>query len=251
MYGVLYYIDMKKTIITDEMRNDFTKMGDKEFASKWHMDRVTVVRIRKREGIKPFNNQHGTKEHKFENEVEYKWCQKGHWETLDKFYKCPSRYDGYRGWCAEHSRKSGTDVYKNSGGKERARKWRNTDVGKLSLRRTWRKERAKRTDAYVYWDRDCEERAYDEFDKRCAYCGIPIEFDTLEFDHFIPVALGGKTKPSNMLPCCMECNHGIGGKFNRDAMDWMSEKFGEDRAILIYRDIKRHLRNLSNVLTKH
>ena len=38
----------------------------------------------------------------------------------------------------------------------------------------------------------------------CMYCGK--DYDKLTMDHFVPVALGGKTEPGNLLPCCRPCN---------------------------------------------
>lgn len=235
---------MRKILLTDELKNDLFSMGDVDISRKWGIHRKTLVAIRKREGIKSFNNQHGTKEHKFENGIEYKWCQKGHWEPLDNFHVSRARWDGHKGWCKQHCNESNKRNYYERGGKVTSDKWKKSEKGREYLRRTWRKEKAKDDNAYVFWDKACEERAYAEFDKKCAYCGVGLEFIKLEFDHFIPVSIGGKTEPKNMLPCCRECNHGTGGKFDRDAMEWMTEKFGENRAILIYRDIKKHLRVL-------
>lgn len=245
---MFYYGGMPtKTILTDEMKADLASMGDKAFSEKWHIHRTSLVRIRKREGIKPFNNQHGTKEHKFEKGIEYKWCQKGHWEPLENFHVSRSRWDGHKGWCKTHCKESQHRNYYDNGGKEKHDEWKNTDNGRNYLRRTWRRKRAEKSGAYVFWDRGCEERAYAEFDNRCAYCGVEIDFNELEFDHFVPVVLGGITDPSNMVPSCWQCNRGTGGKFKRDAMEWMTEKFGEQRAILLYRDIKKHLKVLSNL----
>ena len=39
-------------------------------------------------------------------------------------------------------------------------------------------------------------------DPRCAYCGRPYE----TMDHIIPLACGGGTTLTNILPCCRECN---------------------------------------------
>lgn len=40
------------------------------------------------------------------------------------------------------------------------------------------------------------------YDLRCAYCGRPYE----TMDHIIPLACGGGTTLTNILPCCRECN---------------------------------------------
>ena len=36
----------------------------------------------------------------------------------------------------------------------------------------------------------------------CAYCGRPFE----TMDHIVPIANGGGTTFTNVLPCCRECN---------------------------------------------
>lgn len=41
---------------------------------------------------------------------------------------------------------------------------------------------------------------------RCAYCGAPA--DTM--DHIIPLANGGGTTKTNVLPCCSDCNQAKG-----------------------------------------
>lgn len=38
----------------------------------------------------------------------------------------------------------------------------------------------------------------------CAYCGCIT--DKPEQEHFIPIALGGETKPGNIVPACRSCN---------------------------------------------
>lgn len=42
----------------------------------------------------------------------------------------------------------------------------------------------------------------------CFYCGAPSE----EVEHFFPLCKGGTDAWQNILPSCMPCNHGTGGK---------------------------------------
>jgi len=42
----------------------------------------------------------------------------------------------------------------------------------------------------------------------CFYCGAPSE----EVEHFFPLCKGGTDAWQNILPSCMPCNHGAGGK---------------------------------------
>jgi 5-methylcytosine-specific restriction endonuclease McrA len=40
------------------------------------------------------------------------------------------------------------------------------------------------------------------FNGRCAYCGGPME----TMDHVVPLANGGGTTFTNVVPCCLDCN---------------------------------------------
>jgi 5-methylcytosine-specific restriction endonuclease McrA len=215
-----------KLIPSQDMLDDLSKMGDKDFSSKWGVSIAMPVKLRKRYNIKSFNNKHGTVEHKFEDGQEYKWCQKGHWELIVNFGKHSSRWDGLRGHCKLHSNESRVKSYDNTNGAEKARKWLQTEKGKSSKRATMRKVWAKRRGNYIKFDLVDEEKIYELCNKSCAYCKTPITFDGLEFDHFIPINSGGMTEPKNMLPACVSCNRGRGGKFDKDPYQWLMTKFG-------------------------
>jgi 5-methylcytosine-specific restriction enzyme A len=40
----------------------------------------------------------------------------------------------------------------------------------------------------------------------CHYCGRPTPPKELTMDHIVPIARGGKSTKSNVVPCCKECN---------------------------------------------
>ncbi len=40
----------------------------------------------------------------------------------------------------------------------------------------------------------------------CHYCNNKFAPGELTMDHVIPIARGGKTEKSNVVPCCKECN---------------------------------------------
>ena len=40
----------------------------------------------------------------------------------------------------------------------------------------------------------------------CYYCGRPTSPKELTMDHIVPIARGGKSTKSNVVPCCKECN---------------------------------------------
>ena len=232
-----------KKELTQEMIEDLSKMGDVMFSQKWNVSRKWIINTRKEKGIDSFNKQHGTIPHKIENGEEYKWCPAGggHWENIKLYNHSSKRYDGLCGLCRTHTIENGKKYYVKNNRKEEAQRWRKTDSGKTSLRNTWRKQTAIKKDAYILWSSKYEEDAYELFDGACAYCGVKVPFLKIEFDHFVPIKNGGKTEPSNMLPCCTKCNHGKGGKFTSDAWEWLNEKFGKERASFIYNDCRQKL----------
>lgn len=40
----------------------------------------------------------------------------------------------------------------------------------------------------------------------CHYCGKKVPPQELTMDHMVPLALGGKTEKTNVVPCCKDCN---------------------------------------------
>jgi 5-methylcytosine-specific restriction endonuclease McrA len=198
---------------SQEMIDDMSAMGDAALSSKWGVSKALIIKLRKRLGIKSFTAQHGLVPHKVEDGVEYKWCGSGHWENVDNFGRHSSRYDGLRGHCKEHSnessRKSQTKIHATPEGKAKVR--RNNSIRRV---------------AFTLWERQDEIRAFELYDSRCGYCGTPVTSYTVEFDHILPVSKGGKTIPSNMIPSCVKCNRGVGGKKAKLLEGWIVEKFG-------------------------
>lgn len=213
--------------ITEEMINDLKSMGDQDFMAKWNTSRQYPIRARKRLGISSFKNQYDLIPHKIENGKEYKWCGCGHWDVIENFGKHTSRYDGLRGNCKLHTNKFRVGSYDRNDGARKAREWTATEKGRESKRATMRKVWAKRRGCYVKFDLKDEQKVYNLCNQSCAYCKIPVGFDELEFDHFIPVKKGGMTEPTNMLPSCPTCNRGKGGKRDKDPYQWLVERFGQ------------------------
>jgi hypothetical protein len=69
-----------------------------------------------------------------------------------------------------------------------------------------------------------------EFNGRCAYCDEPA--DLLEPDHVHPIVLGGTSDIFNILPACMECNRGAGGKWKSTLQEWRPELYEKYRVRL-------------------
>jgi 5-methylcytosine-specific restriction endonuclease McrA len=55
----------------------------------------------------------------------------------------------------------------------------------------------------------------EEFDGRCAYCPSPAT----AWDHVVPVARGGETRPHNIVPACRPCNS---SKRTQDVWTWLA-----------------------------
>lgn len=47
---------------------------------------------------------------------------------------------------------------------------------------------------------------YRMYDKRCAYCGIPLKISELTLDHVYPKSKGGNARAHNIKPSCRFCN---------------------------------------------
>ena len=52
---------------------------------------------------------------------------------------------------------------------------------------------------------------------RCQYCGRRSTADELTYDHVVPKAQGGTTCWTNIVSCCIACNHKKGGRTPREA----------------------------------
>jgi 5-methylcytosine-specific restriction endonuclease McrA len=230
---------------SQEMIDDMSAMGDADLSEKWEVSRYLIIRLRKRLGIKSFTAQHGTIEHKVIGGVENKYCQHCTlWLPITNFGKNVTRRDGLRGWCKGCESENRKTKYVENDGAAKMRGWLKTEAGGKSRSATMRKVYAKRRDNYIKFERSDMEHVYSLCNNSCAYCETEARFVELEFDHFIPIKLGGKTEPSNMLPACPNCNRGRGGKFDREPREWILWRFGEKNGQEIYDRCVNILENL-------
>jgi 5-methylcytosine-specific restriction endonuclease McrA len=230
-----------KFVPSQEMMDDYALMGDLDLSSKYGVSRKLIMKLRKEYNLPRFNNQHGTRPHEFRDGREYKWCGSGHWELVENFGVHSSRYDGLRGHCKVHANESRVKSYDKTGGAEKARRWLQTETGRNSRSATMRKVYEKRRGCYVKFDLQDEKNVFDACGGKCAYCKKDVEFSDVEFDHFLPVKLGGKTEVSNMLPACKVCNR---SKRDKLPFDWITKRFGSYFGEQIYSDCVRVLNSL-------
>jgi 5-methylcytosine-specific restriction endonuclease McrA len=233
----------KKYMPSQEMLDDYSKMGDKELSKKYGVSRRLIIELRKEYKLQSFNLQHALRPHEFIDGKEYKWCGAGHWDLVENFGVHSSRYDGLRGHCKLHSNQSRVESYNRTNGALVMRNWLQTEKGRESRSATMRRHWLKRRGQYIRFEIEDEQRIYELCNKACAYCKIPLRLDELEFDHFIPIKLGGYTVPNNMLPACRKCNR---GKRDKEPHYWLTHKFGIVLGEQIYSECVKVLSTLEN-----
>lgn len=84
------------------------------------------------------------------------------------------------------------------------------------------------------------------FDNKCAVCNRPAGlFRKLAMDHWVALSKGGSTTPKNIVPLC----DGFGGcnesKHNRDATEWLTERYGKQKAKQILNRIQVYFDSLT------
>lgn len=103
------------------------------------------------------------------------------------------------GLCRDHTRAEARERYANDFEHREARRAHSTR----------RKRGVERVPEFA------RELMMELFEGGCAYCPSPAE----TWDHVVPVAKGGKTEPSNIVPACTVCNS---SKRDRDLDEWLS-----------------------------
>lgn len=115
---------------------------------------------------------------------------------------------GCEAWLAESEVKHGACRAHTA---EQARRWYAASPLPVRLRKRARKRRIDPIPAW-WW-----EEALAEFGGKCAYgCGRPAS----TADHVWPVARGGQSAPTNVVPACPSCNS---SKKDRDPTPWITK----------------------------
>ena len=88
--------------------------------------------------------------------------------------------------------------------------YRKTDTFKARHRAHAATRRARMRDAFI--EAVDYQTIYEVSSKTCVYCGKPLDFEEVEFDHFIPIAKGGRHERSNIRVSCLRCNRVKGAR---------------------------------------
>lgn len=173
-----------------------------------------------------------------------KWCYRcGQWKLRADFYADRTRGDGRKALCkaCDYTRRTpgpskAVRRQKRESGMSwcrRCRDWKPSKQIRSSLCRPHANEEARRlyaTSKRFRMERrqhahsrkrgvapippEAQEMLLEEFNGKCAYCMNPAT----TWDHVIPVARGGQTTPSNVVPACSSCNS---SKKSRDVFEWL------------------------------
>lgn len=85
-----------------------------------------------------------------------------------------------------------------------------------------RREKKRNLDIDNYYTPEQWKLVQDFFEHSCVYCGKKVK---LTMDHFIPVALGGRTELKNIVPACLPCNSSKSGKHPMEWCDVTTYKY--------------------------
>jgi len=66
-----------------------------------------------------------------------------------------------------------------------------------------------------WWRRKCASG-------KCHYCGRTVGAGNLTMDHMVPLARGGRSTRSNLVPACKECNSSKQAKLAFEWEDYLS-----------------------------
>lgn len=117
--------------------------------------------------------------------------------------------------------------------KRATRRWRSRhpERARLLARQTAHLRRARKAAATIVPFTHDELMASWEDDGlyACVFCDGPFE----EIEHILPLSRGGEHSIANLVPSCVDCNRGVGGKASRLPWEWLSERYPELAPILI------------------
>ena len=103
---------------------------------------------------------------------------------------------------------------------EYVREYKKTEKGKATTRKYVESEKGRANNQRGHFKRRANEKntvntltaqewldILEEYNYRCAYCGIEFDCETLPTkDHIIPVSKGGDNVKENIVPACRSCN---------------------------------------------
>lgn len=129
--------------------------------------------------------------------------------------------------------------------KERDRNYRKTPQGKASRHAAQERRRARELSVLATFTVLDWQFCLEYFDYRCVACGRPAGlWHKISQDHWVPVTKGGGYTPDNIVPLCHSLKDGELGcnnqKSNRDAHEWLVERFGKRKAAIIEKRVQEY-----------
>ena len=117
-----------------------------------------------------------------------------------KLERCPNCHNKWR-YHNSQAHKQGV--------RNRTRKYRQTNNGKLHEKLHRQRRRAKIAETECTLTPEEWEQVLKSYDYRCAYCGSK---ENIQMDHIIPVSKNGPTTKHNIVPACRSCNMSKGNR---------------------------------------
>lgn len=134
------------------------------------------------------------------------------------------------------------------------RRYWKSESGKAVRREVAARRRANQHDTKINFTKEDWQRALEYWEHKCAICSRPADFWLdIVADHWIPITKGGDTTSDNIVPLCqgkkgqpdgvISCNP---SKSNRDAKEWLVEKYGVRKANQIIKRINSYFEWVDN-----
>ena len=143
------------------------------------------------------------------NKAHQKEYYHSHKEQCQEYVNVPRIRDLTRKWYElnkEYCKQKAREYYRDNTERcnESVRNWRANNPEKIKLLQA--RNRCRRRSALGDFSFEEWKSKLNEYNYRCAYCGIELSLDTITIDHVIPLISGGTNYIENLVPSCIHCN---------------------------------------------
>ena len=99
----------------------------------------------------------------------------------------------------------------------------NPEKHKELMKKTNQRRRTRKRGGFIeaFTTDDLIRRYRKDFNRCCAYCGIFLYYNQVQWDHVVAIAKGGSHTLDNLVPSCAACNS---SKQDFDVFDWLRKK---------------------------